>query len=113
MDGRRFDEATKALGNPASRRGVLKGAAGGALAGLVALVGAGRAGAEERVACNSDEKCEAKCGREDALCCRPRGGDQGFCIRGCGPNRVLNQRCQCVRVTDGGTFKTGPFFCGA
>ncbi len=112
MDARKFVEVTRALGSGASRRGVIKGAAGAAIAGLSALVGVQRADAA-RVACNSDEKCEAKCGREDAVCCRPSGAPKAYCIRGCGPNRVLNQRCQCVRVTDSGTYKTGPYFCGA
>ena len=107
MDSRKFDEVVRSLGTAANRRGVLKGAAGAALAGVFGLVGARRAGAEEFVACNSTEKCEAKCGREDAVCCK------GRCIRGCGPNRVLQPRtCQCLRVTDRGTYKSGPFFCG-
>ncbi len=113
MDAKKFDDVTRLLGSSMGRRGLLKGTAGAALAGVVTAARVGRAGAQEKVKCNSDEKCEAKCGREDAVCCRAKGSRDAYCIRGCGPNRVLNQRCQCVRVTDSGTYKTGPYFCGA
>ena len=108
MDGRTFDEVARSLGAATDRRGVLKGAAAAALAGAFGLAGFGSARAGRAVACNSNEKCEAKCGRETAVCCN------GRCVRGCGPNRTMHSRtCQCVRVTDGGTYTTGPFFCGA
>ncbi len=105
MDDRKFDKVTKSLSAAADRRGVIKGAAGAALAGLVALVGARSAGAavtcpadRPGARCNTDEKCEAKCGRESALCCN------GTCILGgCGPDRALNLRtCQCCRVDERG-----------
>ncbi len=117
MDSRKFDEVTKSLSTAVDRRGVLKGTAGAALAGLVALVGVGRTGAQEEdsggATCNTDEKCEAKCGRESALCCN------GRCIfGGCGPDRVLNPRnCKCCRVDERGrptnTGCRAPKFCGA
>src|SRR5688500_15844316 len=37
MDGRRFDDATRALANGVSRRGVLRGLIGGTLGGMLAL----------------------------------------------------------------------------
>ena len=43
MDHQRFDAITRAMAGGASRRRVLKGLAGGALGGLVALVGIGDA----------------------------------------------------------------------
>ncbi len=107
IDRRRFDEVTKFLGTGANRRSMIKGTAGAALAGVFALAGLQRTEAAQ-VSCNSKEKCEAKCGRESAECCN------GTCVRGCGPNRTLHPRsCKCIRVTDGGSTKTGPFYCGA
>ncbi len=109
MDGRKFDNVTRVFAESKTRRGVLKGMAGASLAGLMAAIGVGRAGAEEKLACNTNEKCEARCGTEAAQCCN------GFCVKGCGPNRSLNPRtCKCVRITRSGQLrKSGPFFCGA
>ncbi len=108
MDKRKFDEITRSLGAATDRRGVLKGTAGAALAGLVGLVGAGRAGAET-VACNTDEKCEAKCGTETATCCN------GRCVNGCGPRRFRHpSTCKCCKRSRSGRFNcVGPNFCGA
>ncbi len=116
MDSRKFDEITRSLAGSKSRRGVIRGAAGAALAGLVAFRAVG-VGAQEEDAggatCNTNEKCEAKCGRESALCCN------GRCIfGGCGPDRVLNPRnCKCCRVDERGrptnTGCRAPKFCGA
>jgi hypothetical protein len=88
------------------RRDVLRGLF--AVAPLLAL-GSQRAMAET-VSCNSNEKCEAKCGTEHALCCN------GRCIlAGCGPDRNLNlRRCQCERRTRRGKVRvTPPKYCGA
>lgn len=46
MDEQRFDDLTRALSQSAPRRGVLRGLAGGALAGLVAVARAGRGKAQ-------------------------------------------------------------------
>jgi hypothetical protein len=46
MDANRFDEATKTLATSTSRRALLRGAAGGGLAALLAAVGLGVAGPE-------------------------------------------------------------------
>ncbi len=112
MDGRRFDEVIRSLGTATDRRGVIKGTAGAALAGLVGLVGSRSAGAADTVRCNTGEKCEAKCGTEAAECCN------GQCIRsGCGPDRALNRKCECCRVDERGqptnTGCRAPKFCGA
>jgi hypothetical protein len=61
MDGRRFDEISRSLANPRSRRGMVKGIAGGVLAGALSLVGAGDVTARKcRDAgknCKSDTEC--------------------------------------------------------
>jgi len=112
MDGRRFDDITRSVGRFTSRREVIKGLAGTALAGVVAVRAVGGAGAAT-LSCNSNEKCEAKCGRENAICCN------GKCILGgCGPDRSLNLRtCTCCRVDERGrptnTGCTAAKYCGA
>lgn len=107
MDAQKFDQITKSLVAGRSRRQIIKGLAGGSLAGIVALVGV-RESKAEGVRCNNDNQCRNKCDRDSARCCN------GQCVRGCGPNRTLSlQTCECLRVKDGGTFRTGPNFCGA
>ena len=108
MDGRRFDKMSKALASGASRRSALKGLAGSALGGAFALAGL-RGTTAAVAACNTDEKCETKCGSEFAECCN------GACVAGCGPNRARNPRtCECVRITRNGRRRSsGPNFCGA
>ena len=46
MDGDRFDALARSLATPRSRRAVVRVVAGSAAGGLLALVGAGRAGAD-------------------------------------------------------------------
>ena len=112
MDGTKFDSVTRALATAKGRRSLIKGLAGAALAGGAAIGGAAGAAAAT-VSCNTDEKCEAKCGRESALCCN------GKCILGgCGPDRALNSKtCKCCRVDEQGrptnTGCTAPKYCGA
>ena len=110
MDGRRFDDVMRSASRLKSRREVIKGLAGAALAGAVVVRGAASAGAAP-VSCNSSDKCEAKCGTEQAICCN------GQCIHaGCGPDRALNQRtCQCVLTNDDPRRRKSiaPKYCGA
>ena len=108
MDGGRFDAMSKVLASGGSRRTALKALAGGALGGAFALAGL-RGTTAAVLACNSKEKCEAKCGNEFAECCN------GACVGGCGPNRARNPRtCECVRITRSGKRRSsGPNFCGA
>ena len=47
MDGRRFDDLTRSVAGGLSRRGMLRGVAGGAVAGIVALVRGSRAAGQE------------------------------------------------------------------
>ena len=112
MDGRKFDDITQSVVQSKTRRGMIKGLVGAALAGVIAVRGAAGAGAET-VRCNSDEKCEAKCGHESAVCCN------GTCVLGtCGPDRKLNPKtCTCCRVDErgrpSGSGCTAPKYCGA
>ncbi len=74
--------------------------------GLLSLLPFGaNAGGET---CNTDGKCESKCGVEKATCCN------GRCVRGCGPRRFRNPNtCKCCKRTRSGRFDCAdPNFCG-
>ncbi len=61
MDHQRFDAITRAMAGGASRRGVLKGLAGGALGGLVSLVGIGDTEARRCRAIGRNCRAHADC----------------------------------------------------
>ena len=83
MDGQKFDRITRALAIGADRRAVLKGLAGSALGGALALVGAGARAAPR---CRqTDEPCQSH-----AQCCTQ------FC-----PNTTF--RCTCPVPCPGAT----------
>ena len=112
MDQFRFDALTKTFARGTSRRSVIKGAAGGAVAGLVALVGVkggGAATATGTVRCNTHEKCEAACGAERATCCN------GECVRPCPPRYFRSaMNCKCIKIfLDGTKDIRPPTYCGA
>ena len=109
MDARRFDEITKSFEVAADRRGVLKGVAGAALAGLFALVGAERGSAQTGARCQHDNHCQNKCGRRGAVCCN------GRCVAGCGPRRFLHEKtCKCCRtIGNQTTCNSEVHYCGA
>ena len=69
MDQSRFDEAVKAFARGNSRRSVIKGTAGGALAGLLALAGRSAGAAPE-------------CRRRGDACSSSEIGTQGRCCEG-------------------------------
>ena len=98
MDGRRFDEWTRAVTIAASRRAALRAAAGGAVAGALGLLRATKVAAANRTTCRgTGEVC-----RRDAQCCseRCRRGrcdcrDRGDCSvdRACCSGRCVDGRC--------------------
>ena len=96
MDGRRFDDLTKALAGGATRRRVLRGALGGAAGAVLALLGRGR-GAEA----GPPRPAGATCIRNE------------HCASGvCDPR---TRRCTCTPVTAcpaGQTCGTAPDGCG-
>ena len=104
MDDQRFDELTKALVLARSRRGVLRGLAGGGGAGLLALLGAGGASAKPRPG-KPGKKCKpatcqpGQCGLVDDGC----GGtlDCGVC---CTPATCQPGQCGLVPDDCGGTM---------
>ncbi len=107
MDGRRFDEVTKTLGNAANRRGVIKGLAGSAVASVLALRAAAPADAAPGRKCNNDNQCQNFCDNERASCCN------GQCVGKCGPKRFLNGKCRCCRRRRGKTTCERVNGCGA
>jgi hypothetical protein len=114
MDGRRFDVWTMAWSGPASRRAALKGAAGAALGGLVALLGkeAAAAGICRRAGrpCAQDDQCCGKCGRARGQCkATPRGTCRGenYCTQLQG-QPVCNSSLACFCYLT----QTGASFCG-
>ncbi len=87
MDGQRFDNLTRSLVTPASRREVLRLVAGGAAGGLLAVLGAGRT----RAMCKNDDpncmddKCKDAghvCNADDR-CCGGLVCEGGACVPGC------------------------------
>ena len=104
MEANRFDELAIAVSESASRRGVLKGVAGGGLAALLALFGLG---GEEAAAGRCERRCRRRypdSRRRRQRCirrrCRDCGGGGGGCAgRGA---RCSNRRCcgdlACLRV---------------
>lgn len=122
MDGQRFDTWTKGTFG-SSRRGLLKGLAGGALAVPLAAFGLGGAAAQDEAAKRCKDKGE-RCDR-DADCCnklacknreckrdRDNGGGNGNCNdRGercdrdadcCGNLECKNRECKRNRNNDNG-----------
>lgn len=81
MDGQRFDELARAVARSSSRRSLLRSAAGGAGAGLLALVGVRSAAADNE--CKPANKPQSKCNK-DAQCCT------GLV---CSPDRVCQAGC--------------------
>jgi hypothetical protein len=96
MDGQRLDDVARALAG-GSRRQVVKGLAGAAAAGLLALVGGRRARADRsckpsgdlpQSKCNKDEQCcsrvcyQGRCCSAATSC--PAGQDCGTAPDGCG-----------------------------
>ena len=102
MDDRRFDAITKSLGGGGSRRAVLKGLAGSALAAAAALRGsgasAGRACREFTRKCVSEDQC---CGGRVACARVDRRKSVGGVISTC---NLDGRRCCGIR----GAFCGGP-----
>ncbi len=105
MESRRFDELTRRLAAGVSRRTMLQGAAGGALAvALTALRGGTTSAADAGVANHTDGDCRvdgSNC-RRDNQCCSRRCS-QGHCVcRRLGQNCRANVECcsgECSPVT--------------
>ncbi len=96
MDDRRFDELTRTLSGGADRRAALKRAAGGTLAGLLALRG-GRAGATDI--------CYPPCNEKNCETCK-----YGHCKSTCDPKQCevckdgsCRSKCRADQVCDYGT----------
>ena len=90
MDGKRFDDLTKAMsGVRPSRRAMLRGLAGGALAGV--LGGRALGASAQDVTIQGDAICE---GRE--VICSSAGGPGFNCADGCVCARNTNGEKQCV-----------------
>ena len=82
MDGQRFDELARMVARSASRRSLLRAAAGGAGAGLLALFGVHSADADDT--CKPANLPQSKC-RKDGQCCA------GLV---CGPDRLCQAGCR-------------------
>ena len=100
MNQDRFDDLTRTLASPTSRRTVLKTLAGSAAGGLLALLGGGEAAADDT--CKPVGK---KC-RKAAQCCSgvctdgtcvtpPTPGNQFECACGAGTTQTLCSTASC------------------
>jgi hypothetical protein len=81
MDGRRFDDITKALGTGTSRRAVLERVVGVAVAGLLGLV------ARPTRAQEANDACASFCGN------LPPGRGRGQCVSECAKGGGLYAAC--------------------
>ena len=109
MDGQRFDSITKAIVNASSRRQLIRGIAGSAVAGALALVGAGNSADARRCRvvgqnCRSNaECCERFCDTETFQCACPTGTNlcvtnppRQQCLAACTGGRVFDpETCEC------------------
>jgi hypothetical protein len=86
MDGRRFDDLAKGLATTPSRRKVLKGLAGGIVAGMAALLGRSEADAQRIT--------QAYCGNQ--VC----DGDPSVCRDGCSCCVFGNGNTRCMPLDD-------------
>jgi hypothetical protein len=86
MDTDRFDLITKSLAAGASRRQLVKRAAGGALAGVLGVAGAGRVGATHKGGHRCTPSKNHRCGLgttdcpDESIICYLSGQDWGRCI---------------------------------
>lgn len=119
MDGQRFDDLTKGLADRPSRRGVLRGLAGGTLAALFGGIAAQRATAQvdpartqlvcanQTVLCNRQGSTATRCGGRKACSCALLANGDRRCVfngRGCparsecDKNRDCDRGEVCIRV---------------
>lgn len=112
MDDKRFDDLSRAVASMASRRSVLKGLVGGAVASLIGAVGLGDAAAAGRkrgpgVVCRKQSECA------DGLTCAADGTDgRSRCT--C-PAGTYACRGQCISTgfcCSNGDCKPGDACCG-
>ncbi len=89
MDDQRFDELTRRLADPRSRRGVLKVLTGGIVAGLGALAGQRRATVAQET-CTADADCA-----DDEICCAGACRNQQCCIDDEDPNARCPEGTSC------------------
>ncbi len=110
MDGNRFDALTRSLSNETSRRRVLKGLLGGAAGGALSLAGLRRAGATHGrpagATCIRNEHCASGlCDPQTRRCTCPGGTTAcgGTCVStACPAGATLsNASCQCVCTATG------------
>lgn len=107
MDNQRFDEISRSLATTGSRRGLLKGLAGGALAGALSLVGASDAAARK---CRNDGK---NC-KSDTECCSLYCDPTSYTCAPAPPADTCDPACPTGAVcVDGACFCPVPTsFCG-
>jgi hypothetical protein len=90
LDDRKFDELAKALAAAASRRSVIKSLTGGALGGVLALIGRDRVRADENNQFNSNDQQGNNNGDDDDDSCRAVGkscrNPRDCCTRQCSGN---------------------------
>jgi len=98
MDGKQFDGLVRALSADDTRRGVLRRAAGGAIAAALAAIGAGK-GATAAECLGRDASC-----RRDNQCCGGKCRNNGTCGPAglgdtCNPNKPSDCKsgeCGCI-----------------
>ena len=99
MDSHRFDALTRRLGGAASRRGVIKSAAVGGVAAMLAVVGLG--GAEAAPTCREPGNI---C-RKDSQCCSNRCRNGRCLCRKAGASCSANAGCCSGTCDNNGTCK--------
>jgi len=88
MDGSRFDELTRTLATPTSRRRTLRLLAGGALAAVTAALGVGEAGATHTGCRHHGKSCA-----RNKQCCSGRCAGSGVCKCPGGTTRCGTTAC--------------------
>ncbi len=87
MDGQRFDDLARRIARSSSRRSVLRTAAGGAGAGLLALLGIPGASADNT--CKPANSPQSKCNKDAQCCVGLVCGPGGLCQPGCRINETF------------------------
>ena len=95
MDGRRFDGFTRGLASATGRRQVIKGIAGSAVAGALALVGLREAAADHGLCRHDGERCVTGSECCSGRCVKKKGTTKRFCRPAPGQGTCTTEQDAC------------------